>query len=778
MACTMPHPTLRTLMLALLALICIHLVQLTSSESLSSISTIKGSLNDRDSRPSTFQSEEYSFPRYGHPFSPPPPFPMRSVDSTPLISLISLVPIPYHMHQALSNPSLSIISSSSPTPVFATSFEIVEAENDPDIHGGSAPYSHTPPPPSLLSTRRTSSEALGSAVSLVLSTEDNATAAARICAALSAAIPPLNYVDISSNTTGPWELPDCVYGYPKILNLFTRFMIIRGNATYPDPLERLGKSCMFSYQLVIFGGSLLLDTGARYVPDWEKIFESLPTLPYLSLRLLGLTGGLPKVLGPAMRSFTISENQLSGTIPSTLFSSLPGNAIQTFLFSGNNNRFTGTIPEPFFGTTAFPLLTSLNIAFRIVDLSGNIPSMIPAYAPNLQTYILQLNQNTKLTGTISPALMSDWLNLNINATTSPNPKLVMQFSPGFLSGRLDFPDAPTNRSVNASLPTIQVSAAANKLTGVTFGNNSASYLNILELSNNVNLAGQLTQLIASTSSNLTSLKASGTLLDGNLPELAGTPVGDSLNTLILSSTKIEFCAPSNRSEWVLPAGTCQLLITTADDCKSLYPNCTTSSICPLAAKPTTGTFECINHTWTSTTTVTVPQLVIPAATVITTTVVIGNVSSTTVAFTGLGNTLEVRGCATNLSRITVTLEPEDLDRIGSTILRQVLLSSNGSGIGCTNLSTIAVTSTVAGSTCKSLETESMAQGNQLIALFSVSSSSCKGKSKTWWIILAAVLGGVVVIAVITLVLVFTLNEKARLWIRPHAGKSAAKSHKG
>ena len=272
-----------------------------------------------------------------------------------------------------------------------------------------------------------------------------------------------------------------------------------------------------------------------------------------------------------------------------------------------------------------------------------------------------------------------------------------------------------------------------------------------------------------------------------------------MNALALTETNIQFCNPFNRSTWLRfsPNGVaCQLSETTAFYCAERYPNCSTSaplpaapfedevpfeapsepsnppSGCLLSTKPTPGDFKCVDGVWTLVASVDVPKLIIPSGSGNTVTVVIGNVSSTEIAFTGLGNTLEIRGCAANLSSIVVTLQLDDLNLIGNSKLRQVLLSLDGSGSGCTKLSNVVVISEVSGSTCKRVSTETSTQGTQLVALFSVSSTDCNGKSKTWWIVLVAVLCSVVLIATVALVLVFTLNSKARHWIRPYSKKRA------
>lgn len=142
----------------------------------------------------------------------------------------------------------------------------------------------------------------------------------------------------------------------------------------------------------------------------------------------------------------------------------------------------------------------------------------------------------------------------------------------------------------------------------------------------------------------------------------------------------------------------------------------------------------------------------------------GNLTTSTVIFQDSNTTLYITGCA-NISSITL-----ELDFITSTG-RRVLIKQ--SGTNCSSLDNIALTTTGGRSTCKKVtaKTES-SDASTLSVFFQVNNSGCNTK----WIILGAVLGGVVLLAVIALVLIFTLVPRARAWVRPYSKRKAPEAN--
>lgn len=648
----------------------------------------------------------------------------------------------------------------------------------------------------------------------------NTTAATQICSGLSGTTNGDPVSIFAQNTAEYYLLPSScpVYYTGWITTLTAKNMVIRGNSTFPDPLVWLGKTFVGVRRIDLSFGAFEYADGSSYVVDWSSVLSAFPSIASFQLTNMRLAGSLPSSLSfpSSLSRFNIGFNQLSGTIPPSLFASLIDNdGLMVFIASGNPG-INGPLPDPFLGNVSMDNMGSLEIAFDGTSLSGGLPENL--FAPSmrlLNDFILALNSISSLTGSVPSNFFA---NIITKEYTASNPSINIQCNGCGLTGALVLPEAASSF---ASTPVFTLTFPK-QFSGITFGTNSAYYIQKLDLTGPSSLAGEIENLFASDSSRLTSFFATRTSLAGTMPLLAGTAVGNSLTSLGLDSTSIQFCMPVDRPAWTGPAS-CSLQYTTAYYCQSNYAGCSAGlppppapapvpvfapvviaptfvpisapylppaeeapttpppenpppvtppagPSCPPETKPKTGNFECVGNPgqWTSTTSVDVPTLIIPASSVSTTTVVIGNVSSSTIEFGGLGNTLEVQGCATNLTTITVTLDSNDLNRIGNAKLRQLLMSLNGSGPGCSNLMDVTVNSVITGSTCKKVTTESKTEGTQLIALFSISSAGCK--SKTWWIVLVSVLCGLVVILVVVLILVFTLNQKARVWIRPYSKK--------
>lgn len=654
----------------------------------------------------------------------------------------------------------------------------------------------------------------------LFSSTTNESAATTICNALASTSPGDIFTIINQASGLRWEMPDCLYEASNVYTLIAPAMILRGNATYPDPLVRLGKGLSHLSALTLSDGLLLTQANASYVAAWGEAFTALPSLVTLSIKSMGLLGLIPQtsVFPSTLTSITLTSNLLSGSIPTTIFNSLPS-GITSLTYAAGSNSLTGSLPTSLFGSlTIYPNLTSISITFEKNQLTGNLPSIItPGSAPKLSTFDLGLNGNP-FGGTVPTALLSTILNKTYTGT---RPTFNIQCSSCQLSGVLELPTS--GNTATSSQPFFRLSYPNNSFTAISFGTNVASYFSSLEVSYNTRMTGTLDAFFASAASAIQSLGASFTAITGTMPIITSSQVANSLLGIQLANTSLEFCDPSSRTAWnpsEISSSACILTGTSAYYCPTLWPKCVVSEplpvtpteppiepptpvtvpvavpvevpvpvdapvaspmaptpiACAQASKPTTGTFTCTNGSWTYEGTIDTPTFVIPTATVgvasSTVVIITGNVSSSQIQFDGIGTTLSVTGCVSNLRNVTVTLTESDLDAIGKSTLRQTLVSVTGSGASCTDLSNVTVVTHIAGSTCKRLTTKTQAQSTQLIALFSVSDSGCSGKSNTWWIILVSVICAVVVLGVVALILVFTLNEKAKECCRPYTKSHA------
>ena len=646
--------------------------------------------------------------------------------------------------------------------------------------------------------------------SVTLSVSDtNATAATTICNTLASSTS-ADAIQIKSNASGLWwTMPDCFYNALP-LTIAVETMVLVGNTTYPDPLQRIGKSLPALTYFSLDRCYLRTTTAPLTTFDWTVIFDAFSACKEIHLTSLGLFGTLPATFPSALRVFDVAFNKIYSTIPATLFSSISPSAT-SFSFTTYRNDLYGPLPNPFFGTTSFPSMTVFSADFRSSGLTGDMPSaLLPSSAPALTSFTVYTSL-TQMNGSIPNALFTDILSKTF---TNPRPTISIQASSTRLTGPLNLP-AATKSSV-ANSPKLLLDFSFGNVTSITFGTNAAYYLGSLTANNNPYMTGTLDTLFASAASGMTTLQLSNSAISGTMPPLTSSAVAASLTNIYLTTTSIDFCSPSSRDPWTSSIA-CDLSYTDAASCTALYPNCvavpspvvpvpitppveapTPISVpetvvepvstpfaapieVPVAAtlpptvpclamtKPTPGdSFNCVNGAWTSSDSIDVPTLEIPSGFGGNTlTVILGNLSSSQILFGGLGNTLEVHGCVTNLSSVNVNLKSEDLDQFENSKGRQVLVSLTGSGTGCSDLSAVTVKSDVTGSTCKKVTTEKEPQSTQLVALFSVSDAGCKGKSNTWWIIVVSVVCGVVVIGVVVLILVFTFNKKARLCCRPY-----------
>lgn len=174
-------------------------------------------------------------------------------------------------------------------------------------------------------------------------------------------------------------------------------------------------------------------------------------------------------------------------------------------------------------------------------------------------------------------------------------------------------------------------------------------------------------------------------------------------------------------------------------------------------------FTCNNGVWMTNVTINQPTLTIPpgAGNV----VIIGAIASQLIVIRDLNTTITLEGCASNLTAISVELTPSQVDRIGKRRIFQNLITATNTS--CTNLNLVSVETKVFGGGCKKLNVDTSISTDRrvLSATFSLNTSACN----RWWIILAAVLGVLVVLAVAVIVLLVIFNPWAKLQARPYSG---------
>ena len=697
----------------------------------------------------------------------------------------------------------------------------------------------------------------------------NDTFASAVCAGLPSS-PSSIFVNALKNETRLFLLPDCFFDYGAFTYLALYNVIIQGNTTRSDPMDRLSSAGGQSISLVIVN-SVLLPYGASlsspassatYTPTWGQIFTQFPSVTTMWVEKCNLIGSLPFSYPASISDFSLDDNPITGSIPDSLLSTLASAAGQWY-FSAANTNLTGSIPEALLtvhdmssisvnfshnagitGTIPYNLLNvgtgmqAITIDFSAMNLSGPLTQNLWGLPHGMQSLVsLDLRfASLGLTGTFPiswitpytfPVLLSFNLNLDDSLISSdsvdsgflPNSAPIMatytlsvnnsplkeRFFSSFLDAILAFPitpptntkfsislqncgingelDLPSPPSSVTNLPRISLLLSSNAITNFSAAENTSFYLAKLDLSGNSAMQGNMDNLFSSSSSVMTSLDLSGTAITGPMPSMALQNTSR-LQTILMEGVNVDFCSGEQvRSTWSSSTLTsCSFLETNANQCTQLYPAlCFVAPVAPTPMTPPVGPifqtpppalpscsnatrpslqFDCVNGSWVSTTSVTTPTLTIPSGAP--QTVIVGDVESTSIVFTGLGSTLTITGCALNLTSITLTLTPEDLK--GNSKIIQQLLNFGSSNCSNDNLDSVTVDSRIRGSTCRKVKATKTISNGQLSGIFTIDSSPCR----TWWIILVSVIGGIVVLAVLILVLLVIFVPKIRYAVRPYS----------
>lgn len=534
----------------------------------------------------------------------------------------------------------------------------------------------------------------------------------------------------------------------------------------------------------------------------------------------GMTGTIPDTLWQntnmaALTDYTLrlGSNSLTGSLPRSLFHPSAAYSYVSVVVSGNS--LDGPIPDDFFTSVDMTRLKTFSLQASRNGISGSLPSSFVnpgTGTPQLTAVTIDLSSNA-ITGTFPPGLLTslDGPSLSPDAVATPSASIPSSAPPFTVFLNLDI----SSNSIEGILElpsiqypmTLQLAINNNGFTGWNV-EPTVDYLQRMVMGGNFNFQGTIPTNLFSNSSALESFQAPGINFTGVMPDLGKQRPG-SLNQIDFTSSSLQFCAPprTNFSSGSLPY--CQLGSTTAFYCADLYPpTCIVSAPSPSLAPVETPTstspindggtpvpigvpsrggtptlteeptgpigiappppcpestrpsdlFVCINGSWTSDQEIVTPTLIIPSGASIV--IVNANVSSSSVVIQGLGSTLVIRGCANNLTEITVELSPEDLKNIGSK-LNQSLISYEGNDPYCQDLSSVALTTKVSGSSCRKVSTTKVASKGQLSAVFSINSSGCR----LWWIILVSVICAVVVIAVIAIIVVRVLCCKHKTFLQ-------------
>lgn len=542
-------------------------------------------------------------------------------------------------------------------------------------------------------------------------------------------------------------------------------------------------------------------------------FISFPMISAVTLDLSfnKFTGSLPAQLfapswslsGSPNVALMMSNNQFSGSIPSTFLTGgmVSSAAVTSLLFKLENNLLTGSVPAYLLyrdasrrsqdkktteleetdgaensifsestsshtsittstGSKAWVITQSVSILLGSNRLTGSIPAEMFSQSYGITPFSVRLSvtNNPGISGTI-PSSFFLGASGALDAMAVTTLTLDASHTNVFGSPPADFCESRAAISINLSNTKLNGTIPAEWAHGCKFL--TISIGNCPDLSTTLPLA-------LFTNSTITSFKANNTPLNGTMPPLSAT-----LTDVDLSSTNIDFCHSDNASlaVWGTNEHSCLLKYTSTCNCMDSFSSaCSVTPTCsaaPCTGPPPSIEFYCDNGVWTAPTT-SAPIFVIPPG--VGTVVITGNLTSTSIVIQGFGTSVEIAGCAGNLTTITVELTLAQLEQLKDTskTLQPLISTSNQS---CSNLNNVNVIATVKSGGCKKVKAQKVVSdsGSSLGAYFTLDKSGCN----TWWIILVSVVCGVVVLAVIALLLLVALYPPFREKIRPFSKGRAA-----
>lgn len=508
------------------------------------------------------------------------------------------------------------------------------------------------------------------------------------------------------------------------------------------------------------------------VPTWFTSAGASITYFILDCSHNSLTGLIPsdyltsKGFTKKFSSFTLNlaGNSLSGSVPPQLLqisADAQYSSMQLGTFDLSSNALTGTLPADFFSNFNWTTATSFTFNLSRNQLTGSFPSSLVngSPTPNLSALNMDLSNN-KFNGSLPSSFFASLIPSSSYSSSYVTTASIALGNNNF-QGALTLPDLGSRLSSQSLILTLSVTNAS--LGSFALNAAVTRYLRHLDLTNNTRLGGSIPTLLIDSTSALMTLKLGGTAITGTMP----TITSNTLSSLVMDGVSMDFCA-NNGTIWSPSSlALCSLDATTAFYCQERYPSrCSFSApsptyvsgaACPEGTRPSPD-FVCVGGTWTTNTTVDTPTFTVPSGN--TQTVIQGNLTSSQVIIQGLGSTIILYGCTTNLSTITVELTPADLDKIGSAGVTQLLLNLSSTTHTCSsNVSGVTVTTQVRGKSCKKVSVDRLASEGSLSGVFRIDASSCN----LWWIILVSVLCAVILVAVVVVVVVLVClrNSKAR-----------------
>ena len=273
------------------------------------------------------------------------------------------------------------------------------------------------------------------------------------------------------------DLPDCFYDHATSLtDIQLEYTSIRGNATYPSAMERLGLAMPAQYSFGWKYGQLLDAFGSFQSLDWVDMFNNMPTVQEIAFESCQIGTGLnlPANIPKRFAVFQVTNCGLGGSIPSLLLSQYDGTATKLYL-SLNQNALSSSMPSSFFPPAFLSNLELLNVDLSQNQLTGSISNTLFAGPmPAMKDFSFDVGANG-LTGNL------DGFFANSNMfTDGVLTSVKMYFDTNALAGTLPlfFPNVGSNVTqflMTASYNHLEGDFPSDYLSGPSFSSSLVSF---------------------------------------------------------------------------------------------------------------------------------------------------------------------------------------------------------------------------------------------------------------------------------------------------------------
>lgn len=251
-------------------------------------------------------------------------------------------------------------------------------------------------------------------------------------------------------------LPDCFYVYldEGIASIIMSQVILQGNSTYSDPLDRMRGASSLTL-LHIYRSVFLPHSVLTPLVNYGSLFSNFVNMSRLTIDSCNISGVLPDFLPANIMEFNLPSNNIYGGFPSTFFGNYT-NDVSTIAVDLRNNMLSGPLHPLAFPDQPNLLYFKLWLSHNLLDIIDS--TVFSTSLPLIRGLSIRLDHNL-LTGSATPLLFD----MDI---TSPG---LVQFQVALDFNQLTGSSPPTWKALNnADFGNVQVfilTMSNNRLSG-------------------------------------------------------------------------------------------------------------------------------------------------------------------------------------------------------------------------------------------------------------------------------------------------------------------------